>query len=133
MTYEYTLVLSLLGFLIAYYIWHTKTNKKQLVCIHGKECNKVIESEHSEHFGAENSVLGMIYYVVIIITSLVAIFYPALLNFSLFTIGFLILTGAAAVFSIYLVFVQALVIKHFCEYCFASTAIVIVIFLILLI
>jgi len=133
MNYSITLILALLGFALAYHIWHTKINKQQLYCILGKDCNKVIESEHSGHFGTENTVLGMIYYAVVFIVSLIALMYPALFGFSLFTIGFLIITGLAAFFSVYLVGVQSFVIKHFCEYCLASTGIVIAIFVILLI
>ncbi len=132
MIYTYTLILSLLGFFLSYHIWHTKTNKQQLYCILGKDCNKVIESEHSEHFGTENTVLGMVYYVFVAAASLVAILYPAVLTLSLFTTGFLVITGLAALFSLYLVGVQSFVIKHFCEYCLANTVIVITIFIILL-
>ncbi|MEK6847916.1 MAG: vitamin K epoxide reductase family protein [Nanoarchaeota archaeon] len=132
MQYTYTFLLALFGFSLAYHIWHTKTRKQQLVCILGKDCNKAIESEHAETLGVENTVLGMLYYSFVIIASLVAILYPLVLGFSLFSIGALILTGAAALFSIYLVCIQSFVLKHFCEYCLGSTAIVFAIFAILL-
>ena len=130
MIYPYTLLLAILGFMLAYHVWHTKKTKQQLFCVIGKDCNKVIESEHSTHFGTENTVLGMLYYAFVVIASFVAILYPAALGFSLFTTGFLIISGLAGLFSIYLVGVQSFVIKHFCEYCLASTAIVISIFVI---
>ena len=133
MTYEYTLVLAIIGFALAYHVWHTKKNKQQLVCIMGKNCNKVIESEHSEHFGTENTVLGMLYYVFVFVASLAALLFPAILNLGLFTTGFLIITGLAALFSLYLVWVQSFVIKHFCEYCLGSTAIVVALFIVALV
>ena len=74
----------------------------------------------------------MVYYVFVAAASLVAILYPTVLTLSLFTTGFLVITGLAALFSLYLVGVQSFVIKHFCEYCLANTVIVITIFIILL-
>jgi uncharacterized membrane protein len=132
MAYEYILILAILGFALAYHIWHTKTRKQQLVCFIGKDCNKAIESEHAETFGMENTVLGMLYYSFVVVASLVAILYPTMIGFSLFTTGFLIIAGAAALFSIYLVCIQSFVLKHFCEYCLGNTAIVVAIFVVLL-
>lgn len=133
MAYEYALILAIFGFAIAYHVWHTKTTKQQLVCIIGKECNKTIESEHSETLGVENTVLGMLYYSFVIIASLVAILYPATLGFTFFSTGFLFVVSLAALFSLYLVGVQTFVIKHFCEYCLGSTAIIIAMFVVLVI
>ena len=133
MNYSITLILAIIGFALAFHIWHTKTNKQQLYCIIGENCNKVIESEHAEHFGTENTVLGMAYYMFVATASLIVLLYPAVLAISFFATGFLIITGLAALFSVYLVGVQSFVIKHFCEYCLASTVIVIAIFVILLV
>ena len=129
MEYTYTFLLAIFGFSLAYHIWHTKSTKQKLVCIIGKDCNKTIESEHSETFGVENTILGMIYYSFVMIASLVAILYPSILTLSLFTTGFFMAAGLATLFSIYLVFVQGFVLKHFCEYCLGNTAIVILILL----
>jgi len=121
MDHEIILVLAIIGFALAFHIWHTKTNKQQLYCIIGKDCNKVIESEHSTHFGAENTVLGMLYYIFVAVASLVAILSPALVTISWFATGFMVVTGLAALFSLYLVGVQTFIIKHFCEYCLANS------------
>ena len=131
--YFYILVLSFIGFIITYHIWHKKIRKEKLFCVIGKDCNKVIESEHAETFGIENAVLGMSYYAFIIFASLITIAYPSILSFSYFIIIFLIISGLAALFSLYLLGIQLLVLKRFCEYCLTSTAIVISIFIILVI
>ena len=128
MIYLYTLALSILGFMLAFYIWNKKKKKEKLYCIIGKDCNKVIESEHSEHFGMENTVIGMLYYIFIAILSLVALLFPVISTFGLFSVGFIVIAGIAALFSLYLVSVQLFVLRELCEYCLASTVIVIAIF-----
>ena len=132
MDHPILLVLSIIGFAIAYHIWHTKKNNGQLYCIIGKNCNTVIYSDNSEHLGIENSVLGMMYYVFVILMSLAMIFLPMVFHISFFMTGFTIIAGAAALFSLYLAGVQLFKLRELCEYCLANTAIVIVIFLVLL-
>ena len=133
MDHEIILVLAIIGFALAFHIWHTKTNKQQLYCIIGKDCNKVIESEHSEILGVENSILGMMYYIFVILMSLAMIFLPMVFHISFFMTGFTIIAGAAALFSLYLAGLQLFKLRQFCEYCLANTGIVTAIFFILLI
>jgi len=127
--HQVTLILSLIGFAIAFHIWYTKTRNEKLVCYIGKDCNAVIESEHSEHFGVENATWGMIYFIGIFIISVISLLWPETMMLSFFLTSHLIITGAAALVSLYLLVLQAFVVKHFCEYCLASTAIIIAIFL----
>ena len=130
MIYPYTLYLSILGLIIAFNIWHKKKNKEKLFCVLGKNCNKVIKSKYATTFGIDNTVTGMLYYVFVAIASLIAILFPAILNFSLFSIGFIIISGIAALFSLYLIYVQLFVLRELCEYCLGSTAIAIAIFVV---
>jgi uncharacterized membrane protein len=119
--------------MLAYHVWHTKENNGKLVCVIGKDCNTVIHSEHAKTLGVENTILGMLYYVFVIAVSLAVFLFPSILTISFFSIVFLIVAGAAALFSVYLTGVQLFVLKELCEYCLASTAMVIVIFVILVI
>ncbi|MEK6840660.1 MAG: vitamin K epoxide reductase family protein [Nanoarchaeota archaeon] len=131
--YTLTLVLALIGFFLAYHIWHKKKNKEKLHCFLGKDCSKVIESKHSKHFGIENTVIGILYYIFVVITSLAAILFPVVLTFSIFSTGFIIIAGIAALFSFYLAGVQLFVLKELCEYCIASTLIAIIILIVSLV
>ena len=130
MIYLHTLALSVLGFIIAFYIWHKKKNKEKLYCVLGKNCNKVIKSRYAKSFGFDNTVIGMLYYVFVFVISLAAFLFPAILTFSIFFIGFIVIVGIAALFSIYLVCIQLFVLKELCEYCLGSTAIAIAIFVV---
>jgi len=133
MSYEIVLVLSIIGFALAYHIWYTKKINQKLYCIIGEDCDKVIHSEHAETFGIENSVLGIIYYVFVFLMSLAFILLPNFFRISFLLIGFTTITGIAALFSIYLAGIQLFQIRDFCEYCLANTGVVVAIFLILLI
>lgn len=133
MIYYYPLILAIIGIVLAYYVWSKKSRKEKLVCIIGKDCSKVVESKYGKTLGIDNTLLGMIYYVFVIIASLVAILDSAALTFNLFTTGFLVISGAAALFSLYLAFVQLFILKELCEYCLGSTLIAILIFISLII
>ncbi len=123
-----TLILAIIGFALSFYIWNKKTRNEELYCIIGEDCNKVIHSEYAETFGIENTVLGMVYYTGIFIISWVSIMWPKTLMFSFFLTSHLIITGLAALVSLYLTFIQLFKIRELCEYCLANTAIILAIF-----
>ena len=130
MIYPYTLALSVLGLIIAFYIWHKKKNKEKLFCVFGKNCDKVIKSKYAKTFGIDNTIIGMLYYIFVMIISIVALLFPVISTFSLFAIGFILIVGIAVLFSLYLTCVQLFVLRELCEYCLGSTAIVIAIFVV---
>ena len=86
-------------------------------------CEQVLNSPYSRIFGIPVAWLGFGFYVTVAATSLFALF------------GFakaLRLSFAAAVpafaFTVYLVWVQAFVLRAFCDYCLLSAFLVILIF-----
>ncbi len=123
------LVLALIGFIISFYIWRNKNKNKKLVCIVGKYCNEVVKSKYSKNFGIKNEVAGIFYYIFIFITSLLT---TSIQNIILFNNIIIIFGGIAALFSVYLIFVQYFILKKFCEYCLATSLINIIIFLLIL-
>lgn len=130
--YLFALILSIIGFALAYHIWHKKSSNQKLVCVIGEDCSKVVESKYGKTFGIDNSVLGMLYYFFVLAASILALFSPMLLTVHLFVKGFLAIAGLSALFSLYLVFIQIFILKEFCEYCLGNTLITILVFVMLL-
>lgn len=116
-------LLSGAGFLISFYIYHTKKNNRQLVCMLGKACNQVVESKYGTVLGVPNEVVGLFYYALIAVSALVT------LNPALATTRLVLSAGAAAA-GLGLLFIQAFVLKKWCEYCVGSALISLAIFLV---
>jgi len=120
-----------LGFLIALYIYYKKTRQKQLVCLIGEDCSKVVTSKYSRLFGMRLEVLGMIYY------GFVVLYYG--LDGALFQDNFSLVDNAVAgtsilafLISLYLTVIQLVVLRDLCEWCIASGILSTVIFLVIL-
>tara|TARA_Y100000310_G_scaffold97577_1_gene95221 strand:+ start:6980 stop:7360 length:381 start_codon:yes stop_codon:yes gene_type:complete len=120
----YLIILSLIGFIVSFYIWNKKRKKETLVCLIGQRtCDEVIHSKYSKTFGIPNEVGGMLYYVVVLIISVFS-----LSNLNSFL---LVISGIAALASLYLTFIQLFKLKNFCEYCLVTALVNILIFLVI--
>ena len=124
--------LSVLGFAISFHIWNKiHRKKKKLRCIIGDGgCNEVVKSGYGKVLGLDNTFLGMFYYLFVFASAIIVWIYPPILGFNYFSFGILGITGFAALFSFYLLFVQFFILKKWCEYCSASAALSIAIFLV---
>ena len=126
--YAFIVVAALAGLGVAGNVWYTKKNKKQLVCPTGSDCNSVINSRFSKFFGIPLEILGIIYFAVIILGYLGLIFFPEffvgnrLIALAMLTIG-------AALFSSYLLFVQAFILEQWCIWCILTAFMSLTIFL----
>lgn len=112
------LILALAGFAVSFNINFKKNKKEKLVCLIGEDCDKVVHSRYATTFGVDNQIFGMIYYFSIAIfaaTLISGLIWPPVivLLFKLATIG-------AALFSVYLIGIQAFVLKEWCEWCLVS-------------
>jgi len=132
-TYILTLILAFVGFILAYYIWKKKSGKEKLVCIIGKDCDKVIGSKYARTLGIDNTILGTVYFAFVFILSLIYLVFPFASEINFLSIGSLIITGAAALFSFYLAIVQVFILKELCEYCLASSFLSVLIFVVLVV
>jgi len=116
------------GFGVALYIYHTKRHHRQLVCPIGSDCNAVITSRYSKFLGVPLEYCGMFYYSVIFTAYIILISAPQLLS-ELFVSGLIILTAAALLFSLYLLFAQAFLLRQWCIWCLLSATLSIAIFI----
>ena len=119
------IVLGLLGIInTSYLIW--KSRKKQpLVCPIGEDCNAVLNSKWNKIFFIRNDILGLLFYVGVIIGAFLLFFdMDGIVKTSLISVS-----GFVVLFSGFLVFVQAKIIKNYCFYCLISALINVLIFL----
>jgi len=115
----YLIILSLIGFAVSFYIYYSKKYNKPMYCPIGKDCDAVVKSRYGETFGIENTLPGMLFYILIFI-------YGILLNRNVFISNavyyFIVgISFVSVLFSLYLTFVQAFVLKKWCEYCIVSS------------
>ena len=100
--------LAFIGLVISIYLLYAQKTNKKTACIIGK-CDIVIGSKYAKTFGMENTIFGVIYYAVLLVTAFFGIPVPYELM--------LLATASVALYSVYLSYLQFFVIKEFCDYC----------------
>lgn len=118
-------ILSLTGFIISSYIYKKKKAKTKLVCPMRSNCDTVIHSDYSKILGVRVEFLGMVYYFITGISY--SLLYSTLLYSKEAGMILFGLSLSAVLFSIYLVSVQAFILKHWCAWCLSSAFISILI------
>ncbi len=118
------------GFLIANYIYRHKllSERKPLICPLKFECDSVIHSGYSAFGGIQVTVLGMLYYGLVVITYLLFLLMPALAT-AMMTFYIKAATALAFSFSLYLTAIQAFELKQWCSWCLISAALCTIIFI----
>lgn len=104
------------GIIISLYIYIKKRRHQKLACPRDNPCDTVLHSRFGKTFGVSNEILGLLYFFLvsallfslIVTTSTYAVSVTYILFFTL------ILGG---LFSIYLVMLQAFVIRSWCYWC----------------
>jgi uncharacterized membrane protein len=117
------LVIAFIGLLNSGYLFLSHYRHKKIACPIGGKCNEVTESKYSKTFGIRNDFMGILYYLFVII---VGIFIYN--GFREIKIIFIIIEGLALLFSIYLIYVQAFVLRSYCFYCIVSAVINLILF-----
>lgn len=123
-------ILGFIGFFVASHIYKEKRASRPLVCPMHFECDSVVNSDYSKFFGISVEVFGMIYYAFIFISYvLISIFSPV-------DVLFLIILSFASViaflFSLYLIIIQAFVLRIYCSWCLVSALVSSIIFVLTL-
>lgn len=120
------IILAFLGLLDTIYISKKTRNNKTLICPLGFKCNEVVNSKWNSVFGISNDVSGLVFYQGVLLIAVSAIFFPSY-NYYLYGILKFASIGAA-LFSIYLTYIQVVKIKNYCLYCLISASISILMF-----
>ena len=121
------IALAIAGLVVAGTIHGHKQAKKPLICPMRSRCDLVTESPFSKFMGIHNEQLGMAYYALVALLYAATLAYPALFGAMTAVILFA-LPAVAFLFSVYLVLLQAFVIKEWCAWCLASATIATLIF-----
>lgn len=114
--YAFVVVAAVCGFGVSATIWRTKAKKEQLVCPTGSDCNAVVNSKYAKFFGIPLEYLGVLYFAAIALSYLALIILPQAPG-SLWLLALTLLSTGAFLFSCYLLFVQAFLLRQWCIWC----------------
>lgn len=117
------IVLALLGLLDSSYLLLKKLKNEKVVCFLGRDCDTVVKSAYGRILGFPNEALGILFYLGVVgAVLLMAQGREVVLGFS---IPDLLRSAGALAFlvSLYLVGVQAFLLKMWCAWCLASALI----------
>ncbi len=121
MNHVYLMILSLIGFVVSFYIYYSKKYDKPMYCPIGQDCDAVIKSKYGKIFGIENTVPGMLYYALIFIYGIAIFLNRNIFKEDIIYYSLVIASIGSVLFSIYLTAVQAFVLKKWCDYCIVSS------------
>ncbi len=115
------------GFMLSFFIRHKKKKGEHFVCPVNFDCDAVVKGEYSKFLGLPVELIGMAYYGLVTLSYLFFVSFPYLISD---LIVFLVLgtTIGALLFSFYLTFIQAFLIKEWCTWCLASAGLCVIIF-----
>lgn len=126
--YSLIVFVSLAGLLLALYIHYKKQTRQVLVCPIGSDCDAVIHSEYSRFLGIPIEILGIFYYGGLSLSYGIFLMQPDLVS-PLILFLVLGLSTLAFLFSLYLTFIQAFVLRQWCVWCLTSASFCLLIFL----
>ncbi len=118
---------TLCGFLLATFIHFKKRGRKPLVCPIGHLCDPVVRSDYSRLLGIPVEVLGMLYYLLILLCYSLFLIFPVLKESGLGSI-LVGISALAFLFSLYLTAVQAFILREWCTWCLISATLCAIIF-----
>ena len=120
--------LTVIGILITSYIMYSHANNKKVICpSFSKSCNIVLDSKWSKIFGVKNEIFGFLYYLFIFTITGLAVSTPKII---LATKG---IVSIAAIYSIFLIYIQSKRLHHFCFYCVCTAIINILLFILIVV
>ncbi|MEK6984203.1 MAG: vitamin K epoxide reductase family protein [Nanoarchaeota archaeon] len=117
----YLIILSLIGFAVSFYIYRSKKYDKNMYCLIGEDCDSVVKSKYGKTFGMENSIPGMLYYLLIFFYGIIILLNRNLFKDNIIYYSVVSASIGSVSFSMYLTAVQAFVLKKWCEYCIVSS------------
>jgi uncharacterized membrane protein len=125
---QLAIILTIIGLLVSIYMTIYKITSNDSMCIGSGDCKTVNASRYAEVYGIPVAVLGIVGYSAILAVLLLERnpgFFEqngTLLFFGLSLTGFL--------FTLYLIFVETVLIKAYCPFCITSQTAMTIIFII---
>lgn len=126
------IILGAIGFLLSFYIYIRKSAKKPLVCPLRSNCDKVVGSKYSEILGIPVEILGMVYYAFVVLSHVGLYLFPGIVDSFVMSFAILLSFGAFC-FSVYLICVQAFILREWCFWCMTSAFVSFLIFIVTII
>ncbi len=127
--YVILILLGVCGFLVSHYIQRKKSSGEKMLCNIIKGCDRVTDSEYSRFLGIPLELLGMVYYGLVVLSYIIFSLFPESSGVQL-TFWVLGITSGAFLFSVYLTFIQVVVLKDWCQWCLVSAVISLLIFVV---
>lgn len=112
-------VLSFLGMANSVFLYYKHKKKQPLICPMNSDCNAVINSKWNNLFGIKNEILGILYYISILLGAIFFYLYNKTTIYYLLLIS----SSIALLFSGFLMYIQKYKIKEYCFYCIISAII----------
>src|SRR3989344_4822718 len=124
------LLTTLCGIGISAYLVSKRYTRRPLLCPLHQNCEAVTESAYNNVFGIHNDVLGLVFYSFALGAELIAVANVGIADelYVLLSIGF----AGSVLFSAYLVYVQVRILKNYCTWCLALSAVTFISFAVLL-
>lgn len=121
-------VLSLLGLLIAAYLTLYKLGYLGVIQCSTGGCETVQSSRYAFFLGLPVAAWGLGEYLVLLVLSLLGV-QPDRMRERWIALSLFLVSGVGVVFSAYLTYLEAMVIRAWCQWCVVSAVLVTVIFL----
>lgn len=113
------IILSLFGILDSLYLTSVSFSGGEAICLEFMKCDVVLTSSYAKIMGTPLSVIGVIYYSVLLLLGVISM--------RRVTMGILdtlcIIVSAGFLASLYFVYLQIFVIQALCQYCMISAVI----------
>lgn len=113
------IIFGIAGFLLASYVYTKKQKQEVMVCPMNGSCDEVVNSRYSKFLGVPVEIMGMIYYAFIVLSYTYIFLNVDTVSdtFKFFITG---ITVGAFFFSVYLVIIQAFILRKWCTWCLFS-------------
>ncbi len=109
------------GFFLASYLFHKKHEKKEhFICPLKGNCSEVMNSDFSTFMGVPVINVGLLYYAGIAIGYGLLVAFPEM--FASLKVYLLAISSLAFLFSMYLTFIQLVVLRRICTWCLLSAS-----------
>ena len=109
-----------IGIAEAAYLVKTRRREAAPVCPIGQDCSTVLSSRYNHLFGIHNDILGLLFYIVFAAATALLVLETFEASLLLNAMGVMLV--GATIMSLFLIYLQANVIRAWCFWCVMSAA-----------